>query len=354
VAAFNGEDSTQASGAADETATATLPARTPTPTGTSIGPTVVSPAAGQEFREQPPMLEVESGQEWRLFVADDGLGMPEPGDAVLVLSGQRVDVLDRDGRVAMSVRTGAEPIPAINVPRGELVVSDFVSENGIGRHRLLLFDLASPRLLGLVELDGIRVRFHDIYGQALAISGDGRWLYWDRHDSPELGQRDSRHVWRAVDLETRKPLEWSAPMPEFCGGRGSLAPYGPSAMVAHCPVVGGPFLMEAGLLPELREAPGDAPHAGWKYRGGYAGDYVLAIEGYIPSPTLQISDAVTGVALANQQTTNVLDVVLIDTRQALLLKEDGTLQRIDVWTGDTETLPYRQPVRRYGEVALVR
>ena len=304
------------------------------------------------FLEQPDLVEVDGGEEWQLFVADDGLGMPSPEDSVLVIHGQHVDVLDRDGRVAMRVRTRAEPIPAINVPRGELVVSDLTFEAGASRHRMLVFDLESPRLLASVELDPRRVRFHDPYGQALAISHDGRWLYWDRHDFPERGQFDSRHIWQAIDLQAREPIDWAAMMPLTCG-RGALVPYGPSAMVARC-FIGGPYLMEAGVLPELRAAPNDAPVARGIYRGGYAGGYVLAIEGYIPSPTLRISDAVTGVALAEQQPVNVLDVILIDTRRALILKEDGSLEHMDLWTGDTETLPYRLPARRHGEVALAR
>jgi hypothetical protein len=280
--------------------------------------------------------------------------MPEPEDAVLVVSGGRIEVLDADGRVAMRVRTGAEPVPAINGPRAELMISDFFAENGRGRHRLLIFDLQTARLAAAIELEPSRVRVHDIHGQALVVSGDGRLLYWDRHDFPELGQRDSRHVWRVVDLETRQTMDWGAAIPGFGGNQVSLATYGPSAMVVHCSVAGGPYVIEAGVVPELRDAPANAPVAGWRYRAGYAGDYVLAIDGDIPAPTLRISKAITGAPLAEQQATEAVDVILIDSRRALVLKENGTLEHIDVWTGDTETLPYRLPVRRYGEVALAR
>ena len=125
---------------------------------------------------QPPLREVQSGPGWRLFVADDGKGVPPVEEAVLAvtwdLATPYVDVLDRDGRIAMRVQVGYRPMARVNVPRGSIVISDWIDLESGRIARALTFALEPPAFAGEVRFAHRRVN-STVFANWITLSADG-------------------------------------------------------------------------------------------------------------------------------------------------------------------------------------
>lgn len=295
-----------------------------------------------EFREQPELLEVERGEEWRLLVANDGLGMPAPEEAVLAIrigSGP-VDVLDREGRVAMRIETAGTPMAVINEKKGLMVVSD---QDWHGAWtRLLVIDMETPGVLQEIPLDGRRVSYSIFYGGGIEASEDGRWVYWIEHEWN--GERWEYGV-RAVALDSGEAADWHMPVPAECGWP-ELRVHEGSAIALGC---------------NGQWTPADAQRTDAEFGGQGAAlrgdDYRLKLDWARDggSVTLRMVDPITGHVATEKQLAGTVDAYLLDTRRALVLRTDGTLERMDVWTAETEALQHRlEGPFHAGDIALTR
>ena len=300
-------------------------------------------SGASRFREQPDLVEIERGEEWRLLIADDGIGMPQPREGVLAVRIGRgpVDVLDGDGRIAMRIETAGTPMAVINDHERLILVTD--QDRHGAWTRLLVIGMEKPGVLLEIPLEGRRVGYSIFYGRGIEASTDGRWAYWLEHDW--TGERWEYSI-RAVSLDSGLPADWHLRLPTDCGWPG-LESYEGSAIVARC--------NETALLVDvmdeariLTEPAGDARTED---------QYVLELDWArdLESVALRMVDRASGNLATEKELSRIADARLLDSRQVLVLRLDGTLERMDIWTGDKEALPYRlKPISQAGDVALTR
>lgn len=342
---------------------------------TRLRPTVapdaaqITPAA---LEPQPALREVAAGDSWRLLLADDGRPMPALNEAILVIaSGQsppRVDVLGADGRIAARIETGYQPMARLNLTNGTVVVSD---ETGPGegplKPRALVFALSAPRLLAEISLPKERVNF-TIFGNAIAVSPDGRWMYWVEHtvqpDPPSCASGGDEAVCdmmviHAVNLVTATAADFAAPMPRACGVP-AFTPYQGAAIVAQCAArQGSRWVIDAGAPPGnfALSAPTGAPEARWDWSYGRAGDLTLEVsissDGSLTSAALR--DIASGSTRAEMPLTDTWGAFLLDDQHTLFLRSNGRLEEVNLLTSIGVQLLYAiDPGRQGLDVILTR
>lgn len=354
--------------AAERTATpATPPVATVLPTSTPTPTPIVARVTPTPLKPQPGLREIAAGESWRLLISDDGVPLPAARDLILAIGYDqvppRVDLLDHDGRIAARIETGYQPMAHLEDKGNRLIVSDGVTPGLEGfRARMLVFDLSIPGLLTDITLPGERVNF-TTFGDAIAISPDGRWAYWIEHRThcPNSGDEIvcDLMVIRPVDLEALEPRNLAAEMPRACAVP-AVAPYKESSIVVQCHErQGSRWVVDAGGLVDefLALAPAGAPQAHWEWTGGTrsgrALEFSITIDGSLTSVTLR--DAVSGAALVAMPVADTWGAVLLDSDEVIFLRSNGRLERVDLYTGVGTQLPYEIAPGRQGlDILLTR
>ena len=343
--------------------------QTGAPSVSAVPPaTATATPAALAPKAQPALVEVATGESWRLLRADDGLPLPAVADAILAITWDRptptIDILDVDGRIAARVEVGYRPMAHLNATNGTLVVSDSVSDGGtVSRPRILVFDLAGLRLVADISL--LRRRLSsNVFVDVIALSSDGRFAYWFEHNSPPdpavcgpaADPNPCDFVVHAVDLGSLAPTPLSAPLPRNCTFP-SVGAYVGSSVIAEC---GRRFIIDAAQPTgaDAVEAPDSIPRGLFDYNVVLLGDVALRrSQNNVGTFTrIVVVDVRSGATRADQPLTDVVwGVTLIDDQTALLLRSDGTLARMALATGTLRQLPYRiDPGGQGGDVALVR
>ncbi|MEO8540309.1 MAG: helix-turn-helix transcriptional regulator [bacterium] len=344
-------------------------AAVPTVTVTSLATAVPNTAAlGTSLaitptaqRPQPTLKETAHGDGWRLLMADDGLALPGASEMVLAVGYEtqpgRVDVLDRNGRVAARIEAGYAVMARVRPTTGEVLVSDWIGDPAVGtwRARVLVFDLMDSKLLAEIPLAQQRVDF-TIPGNAIYTSNNGRWLYWVEHATVCSSGGDEavcdQMIIRAVDLDAMAPADLEAKLPVGCGNpsvsidappASASGPAG-SGIVAKClPREGGNryrIAMDSFPSKMVLIGPG-APPRGWlsSYANGLALDPTLkANETVIEEVAVVVAS--TGAELAHWDVGEAWDAIILDGNAVLLLRPTGRLERIDIATGVRSELPF--------------
>ncbi len=345
--------------AAGDTATSVAsPVATVAPTSTPI----IARVTSTPLRPQPALREIAAGESWRLLVSDDGVPLPAASDLILAIGYDqeppRVDLLDHDGRIAARLETGYQPMAHLEDGGNRLIVSDGVTPGTEGfRSRMLVFDLSIPKLLNDITLPGQRVNF-TTFGDAIAVSPDGRWGYWIEHrnqpDCPNGGDEIvcDLMVIHPVNLATLEPVDLAAEMPRACAVP-AVAPYTGSSIVAQCHErQGSRWVVDAGGPVDefLAAAPTDAPQARWKWTGGTrsgrALDFSITNDGSLTSVTLR--DSVSGAELVSMPVADTWGAFLLEGDEVIFLRSNGRLERVDLYTGAGTQLPYEIAPGRQG------
>lgn len=342
---------------------------TPLPTSTATATPVAPRITPTPLKEQPTLREVASGDEWRLFFADDRIPLP-PTDGLLLainwdLVHPLVDVLNHDGKLVARVQTAYRPVAHLNSRDGTLVISDVAHPDNGERARVLVFDLRARALLKDIALEQSRMN-PIIFADIVALSANGEWLYWVEHGIPadtsicittDVCDMATIH---AVNLVTREPASLSAPLARGCGVP-AFAQYGDSAVIAQCsPQQGtrGRWIVDATRPQEpAADAPANAPKAYWEWSAGSVAGLVLswAITNDGSFTSVALRDVVTGDIRAEMQVTDTWGAFLLNTREVLFLRSNGRLERVDIYTGAGSQLPYAiEPGRQGLDIALVR
>ncbi len=313
------------------------------------------------LRAQPPLKEAARGDNWRLLMADDGQGVPPASEMVLAVGYQtqpgRVDVLDRDGRVAARIEAGNSVMARVRPTTGEVLLSDWTGDPAAGtwHGRVLVFDLNVPELRADIPLAQQRVDF-TIPHSAVYASTNGKWLYWVEHKTVCASGGDEavcdQMIFRAVDLEAMAPADLEAELPIGCGvpsvsidapPASASGPAG-SGIVAKClPREGGNrYRIDVESFPSklMLMGPG-APPRGWlsSYADGLALDVTLDNNGAVIEE-LAVVVAATGAELAHWDVGGAWAAMILDGGAVLLLRPTGRLERINIATGTGTELPY--------------
>lgn len=307
--------------------------------------------ASTPLRAQPPLKEVARGDKWRLLMADDGLGVPNASDMVLAVGYEtqpgRVDVLDRDGRVAARIEAGYAVMARVRPTTGEVLVSDWVGEPAAEtwHARILLFDLRSRSLRAEIPLAQQRINF-TIPGNALYASTSGRWLYWVEHATvcPSGGDEAvcDQMIVRAVDLERMEPAKLDAKLTIGCGVP-AVSIDGASGIIAKClpRSSSNRYQIDAESVEPMTLISPGAPPRGWL--ATHANGLSLEPSFRDDSSALEetsVIELATGAELARWDIDGAWDAMLLADGSALVLLPSGRLERFNVASGAGFELPY--------------
>lgn len=348
VAAFAFSRSADAP-AAVPSATATVASETATPADyLDAKAPVITPSP---LRAQPPLKEVARGDKWRLLVADDGLGVPDASDMILAVGYEtqpgRVDVLDRDGRVAARVEAGDSVMARIRPTTGEVLISDWVRDGTVETYhaRLLVFDLEARRLAGETPFGTQRIEF-TVPDNGIYASANGRWLYWLEHATvcPSGGDEAvcDQLIFRAVDLSAFTPSSFEAKLTIGCGVP-AISLDGASGIIAKCTPRSSSnrYRIDAESIEPIALIPPGAPPRGWlaTYANG------LSLEPSFRSDSSALEEAsvievATGVEVARWDIDGAWDAMLLPGGSALILLASGRLESINARSGIGFELPY--------------
>ncbi|MCC7365825.1 MAG: hypothetical protein IT303_15780 [Dehalococcoidia bacterium] len=311
---------------------------------------------------QPLLHHAATGESWRLFVVPGRRALPTAAEAMLAVhwgaAPPHVDVLDAQGRVAVRIETGYAPMARLNAADNTLVVSDWHGEGEGARARVLVVDLGMPAAAVEFELPARRVNFH-FFANAMAVSDDGRWLYWVEHNAgacPGPSVTCDAMAVRALDLDAGQDAGFIAAVPRSCTV-GGLAPAGGSAVVAACAHGGERYLVDVAIGSVPVEVTYAVPAAEWDARAIAGADVhlrlVTAPDGAVTA--MKVVDNRTGGVLLERPLDETWQVAMDGPSSALLLRSDGRLERMDLWTGDVTQLAYAiDPGAQGQDVALVR
>lgn len=302
-------------------------------------------------RAQPPLKEAARGDNWRLLIADDGLGIPAASEMVLAVGYEtrpgRVDVLDKDGRIAARIEAGNSVMARVRPTTGEILVSDWVRDGAVETYhsRLLVFDLKSRLLKAEIPFGAQRIEF-TVPDNGIWGSANGRWLYWLEHSTvcPSGGDEVvcDQVIVHAVDLEGMAPGDLEAELTIGCGVP-AVSVDGGSGIIARCQPRSSSsrYRIDAEAAEPSTLIPPGAPPRGWL--ATYANGLSLEPSFRNDSSAFDVAsvrEMATGSELARWDIDGAWDAVLLEAGWMLILLPSGRLERIDARSGAGFELPY--------------
>lgn len=369
----------------------------------SAGGTNADVGTGASPLAQPALALASEGEGWQMFVDEDG-GLPHARDAVLAIHVEgetsRVELMETaTGRVAARWNVGYNPAAVLRESTNELLISDLSDWDEEHPWRLLRFSLERNDLVESRPLPG-RAHTRTQASSMMALSSDDATLFYVAPLYPdcfeEVGQmtriaRDcDRHRVGILDMDSPGLTPRLVDVGESCRVRlvGFDDPaHGPTVFLpcagseVYTVSASGVVALRPEQFPERRDAVAPLGNVlepmgvvlGTDWAGALHGDGMFTRslrDGTVerrsllrgsdaPRDFMPVSesravitfregfamlDTANSELVAKHETGEFRSLLPLNEDVAILLRMDGTLEKVNLETGESEGLPHRLPI----------